>query len=212
MILIVVPTIPGREESLARCVESYMAHTDTDYAIRIYRNSPSAGEGWLSGVAEHVAVHGPPDYVALTNDDCEVTGEWWPAAVEACDAGKLPAPIVLNTDGSLQSAGGDFNEPSDLIHEIRPDWAEVGFTTIPFMSWEQWERVGMVPLHYCSDCWVSERGRQLGIPTVLRHGYRVTHHLHQVGRINDATADRSRMQSLLNARSDSDRRSQASEA
>lgn len=183
MLLIVIPTIVGREESLQRAIDSYERLTDCEHAIRVYANSPSSGEGWLSGVAEHVAQFGAPDYVHLTNDDCEPAVEdWWKPCVSACDQGCLPAPIVWNSDGSLQSAGGQIGAPGNLIHEVGKDWSPVGFTTVPFMSWRQWERIGMLPVHYASDLYASYRGRQLGVETVLRHGYEITHHMHPVGR------------------------------
>lgn len=188
---IVIPTIPGREESLARAVASYERTSGIDWVVRIFRDSPSSGQGWLSGVAEHVRLHGPPDYLHLSNDDCEaLSPDWWRDPVEACDAGSLPAPIVRNSDGSLQSAGGEMGGGvGNLITTLQDDWAEVDFTPIPFMSWEQWEQIGMQPVHYSSDVWVSHRGRQLGIPTVLRHGYEIAHHMESVGRLDSSVED-----------------------
>lgn len=180
---IVIPTIPGREESLKRCLGSYAASEDVDLRFHVYRNSPRSGTGWKRGTAELVELYGKPDYLHLTNDDCEAARkDWWRDAVEACDQGKIPAPVVKNSDGSLQSAGGDMNAGAHLLTTVQEDWAEVGFTTVPFLSWEQWQRIGMLDVHYASDLWVSEYGRQLGYPTVLRHGYEIVHHMHEVGR------------------------------
>jgi len=181
---IIIPTIPGREKSLERAVGSYEKTAEIPYGIQVVRDSRSSGEGWIQGVAEWVEWHGKPDYIHLTNDDCEVTDPlWWKAPVEVCGEGFIPAPIVRNPDGSLQSAGGDLGSSSgDLLTEMREDGAEVGFTTIPFLSWSQWEQIGMMPVHYASDVWVSHKGRQLGIPTILCHGYKVIHHTEQIGR------------------------------
>lgn len=179
---IVIPTIPGREASLKRCLGSYAA-TDVELRFHVFRNSPCSGTGWRKGTAELVKEYGAPDYLHLTNDDCEAAHpDWWRDAVEACDNGQIPAPVVRNPDGSLQSAGGDMNSGGHLLSTVQPDGTEVGFTTVPFLSWEQWKRIGMLDVHYCSDVWVSERGRQLGFPTVLRHGYEIVHHMHSVGR------------------------------
>lgn len=178
MLAVIIPTIPGREESLARTIASYRL-PDSD--IGIYPNSPSSGAGWLRGTEEFVKRHGEPDYLALTNDDCELIGDL-EAAKEVCDAGLLPAPIVYNPDDSLQSAGGMIGAPGNLLQSIGPDRSPVGFTTVPFMSWEQWKQIGMLEVHYASDVWVSYRGRQLGIETGLCHGYQVRHHNHHVGR------------------------------
>jgi hypothetical protein len=180
---VVIPTIPGREDSLDRCLESYGKTRGVELLFQVYPDSPCSGAGWKEGAAQLVEKHGEPDYLHLTNDDCEaLRPEWWRPAVSACDKGKLPAPIVRNTDGSLQSAGGDMSAGAHLLTTIQPDWTEVGFTTIPFLSWEQWKQIGMLYVHYASDVWVSHRGRQLGIPTVLRHGYEIAHHMHPVGR------------------------------
>lgn len=180
MIGIVIPTIPGREESLQLALDSYTRNAP-DAIWEVYPDSPSSGEGWRRGTEEFVRKYGAPDYLHLTNDDCELIGSLEPA-VEACDLNLLPAPIVRNIDGTLQSAGGNMNAPDNLIREIGPDWTPVGFTTVPFMSWEQWEQIGMLDVHYSSDVWVSHRGRELGIETVLRHGYEIVHKLHPVGR------------------------------
>jgi hypothetical protein len=197
---IIIPTIEGREESLERCIASYERHTDgIEFGFRVYRNSPSSGEGWLSGLAEFVSVHGQPDYVHLTNDDIEcANSEWWVSAVEVTQTNRIPAPVVYNSDGSLQSAGGQLGANGDLITELREDGAPVGFTTVPFMSWEQWEQIGMLPIHYSSDVWVSERGKQLGMETVLCHEYELIHHMHQVGRgAGMSQADRAGQDKIL---------------
>lgn len=180
---VVIPTIPGREESLDRCLASYRRTEGAELTFYVYRDSPCSGTGWKEGTARLVEHHGRFAYLHLTNDDCEAAHPlWWRDAVEACASGHLPAPIIRNSDGSLQSAGGDMGAGAHLLTTIQPDWTEVGFTTIPFLSWAQWSAIGMLDVHYGSDVWVSHRGRQLGVPTVLRHGYEIVHHMHQVGR------------------------------
>lgn len=181
---IVIPTIAGREQSLQRTIRSYRSHTrGVETIFCIHENAQASGEGWRKGAATLHAGWGPSDYLHLTNDDIEVTDpDWWRACVETCDEGKLPAPVVFNPDGSLQSAGGQIGAPGDLIAEIGRDGSPVGFTTVPFLSWTQWVEIGMLDVHYSSDVWVSERGKQLGMETVLRHAYQLTHHNHSVGR------------------------------
>lgn len=178
-IAVIVPTIPGREASLDRTIASYVTHPGVKIAT--WPDSPSSGEGWMRGLDKFVELYGEPDYVHFTNDDCELIGDL-SGPVVICDAGYLPAPIVYNADNTLQSAGGLLGAPDDLLKRIHPDCTTVGFTTVPFLSWSQWQRIGGLPIHYCSDVWFSERGRQLGIPTVICHGYEIVHHMHQVGR------------------------------
>jgi hypothetical protein len=94
----------------------------------------------------------------------------------------LACPVVLNPDGSVQSAGGDLSAPNCLRTGIATDWTPVPFTTVPFLNRDQWHRIGMIPLHYFTDVWVSERGRQLGYETVLRPAWTITHHNEMPGR------------------------------
>jgi 3-deoxy-D-manno-octulosonic acid (KDO) 8-phosphate synthase len=196
---IVVPTIPGREASLERCLTSYREKTEgIEVTFSVLENSPSAGAGWKMGAETLEQAHGPVDYLHLTNDDIECANdEWWTAAAEVTDTNQLPAPIVRNSDGSLQSAGGQLGANGDLLREIAPDGTRVGFTTVPFMSWSQWKQIGMLEVHYSSDVYVSERGRQLGIETVLCHDYELIHHMEQVGRLNTAGADKNRVLDAL---------------
>lgn len=44
------------------------------------------------------------------------------------------------------------------------------------MSLEMWERTGMIDLHYCTDMWTSYAARKHGWRTVVREGFRFTHH------------------------------------
>lgn len=192
---IVIPTIPGREASLARCLASYREMTEgIEIVFSVVENSPSSGGGWLQGAE---ALDERVDWLHLTNDDIECANDqWWMAAAEVTDTNQLPAPIVFNSDGSVQSAGGRLGAPGDLLKEIGPDGTRVGFTTVPFMSWSQWEQIGMLEVHYSSDVYVSERGRQLGIETILCHGYELVHHMEQIGRRDGAATDK---QTVLDA-------------
>jgi hypothetical protein len=65
-------------------------------------------------------------------------------------------------------------------------------TTIPFLTREMWNAIGMIPVHYCSDLWVSAIGRQYGWETVVRTGMRFTHHTAQPGRDYGRVSDDTR--------------------
>jgi hypothetical protein len=72
---LVVPTIPGREESLERCISSFELRTDDLTAI-VVKNSPTCGEGWMQGLESSSA-----PYVLLVADDIECINEsTFPAA------------------------------------------------------------------------------------------------------------------------------------
>jgi hypothetical protein len=175
---VIIPTIPGREDILGRCLSAFNLCSDgADIQLLVIDNKPSCGEAWLEG-----AESADGDYILLFADDLEVTEGWWLPLVEACDRGVLPCPIVRNGNGTLQSAGGDLAATNHLRDYVGDDWDPVGFTTVPFMSREQWDAIGMIPVHYFSDVWVSARGRQLGIETVLRTGTWIIHHNHHAGR------------------------------
>lgn len=180
---VVIPTIPGRESSLDRCIESYREHTrSAELIFAVRERSSTCGEGWMAG-AIRLERYGGVHYLHLTCDDIEaIDSSWWRAAIQTCDQGKLPAPIIRTPSGGIESAGGKLGAPNNLITDIGPDWSDVDFTTLPFLSWSQWKRIGMIKAHYATDVWVSYRGRQLGIPTVLRHSYTFKHHQERAGR------------------------------
>lgn len=173
MVDLVVPTVTGREEHLERCLDSYERNTARGVLrFIVIRDEETVGSAWRAGIERSTA-----PYVALTNDDCEITSPLWAGVCcETVDAGFLPCPIVRRPDGSLESCGGDMNAPACLISTEQPDQTPVDFTTIPFMSREQADAIGMLDgVHYGADVWVSHRGRQLGYETVIRHGYEFTH-------------------------------------
>lgn len=173
-VVIVVPTIPGREADLERCLASYK-RTAPDARVIVERGHSCVGDGWRAGAEKA----GDFDYLHLTNDDIEAHDGWLEPAIEAVDQGKIPAPLVYGPSGSLDSAGlqgfGQYRGPHH-------DWMRIGGTTIPFMNRAMWEQIGMVPIHYCADLWVSAKGRLKGYETVIRTGMCFSHHEAPAGR------------------------------
>jgi hypothetical protein len=170
VISVIVPTIQGREHHLDGCKVAYAAHTE-DYELIVVRDEPTCGIAWQAGADLAVG-----DYLHFSADDINPRAGWWQAAIETVGQGDLPAGPVFATDGSLQSCGGSWGE-------LEPDGAETAFTRVPFMSREQWAKVGpMIPTHYFTDNWVTFRGAQAGIRTVVNHGYAFTHHHVMEGR------------------------------
>jgi hypothetical protein len=177
---VIIPTITGREESLARCVASFPGLNHI-----IVRDEPTCGLAWIEGIKRSSA-----EYLLLTADDIEAQDDGWiEPCVEAVDDGYLPAPVVYRPNGTVESAGGDMNSPACLITDIQADWTPVDFTVMPFWSREQARKIRMIPAHYLCDTWVSHRGRQLGYETVLRHGYHLVHHHEMTGRIQPNHGD-----------------------
>jgi glycosyltransferase involved in cell wall biosynthesis len=170
VISIVVPTIDRREDSLARCIASYQQHTD-DYEIIVVRNAPNCGVVW-----QWAAEHSTGDYIAFSADDLEAHEGWWQEAVVMIDQGALPAPVIYNADGSIQSCGGSWET-------LEPEHSITEFTRAPFLSRTQWDVIGpMIPVHYYTDNWISYRGKLHDIPTVVCHAFQLTHHREQQGR------------------------------
>lgn len=176
MIDVIVPTIPEREQSLERLVRSL--HKTPDLNIVTIDGSPTCGAGWLDGIERTSG-----DYVLLACDDQEFLGAEWPAICMATvDHDNLPCPRVWTPQMHIESQGGDMDSLHHVIARPQKDRTFVDYTTVPFMSRKMAEQIGMIPVHYCSDVWVSYRGRQLGYETILRHGFDVRHHKEAAGR------------------------------
>jgi hypothetical protein len=175
-VAVVVPTIDGRERWLERIRAAYWR--TAPYAhVYVEKGHRSCGEAWLAGTKK--AEQDGFDYLHFGSDDLEPQEGWLKPAIEAVDAGFIPAPLVFHADGTLDSAGlagfGQYRGPCE-------DWQLVEGTTVPFMTREMWERIGMIPVHYCSDLYVSTVGRKHGWETAIRTGMRFTHHVAPEGR------------------------------
>jgi len=93
------------------------------------------------------------------------------------ERGLLPAPMILNPDGTLQSCG--------VSDRLEPDGASTGYTRIPLLTRHMLTRIEpLYPGHYWTDIYVSERARQLGIETEISHRYLFTHSWAHVGRLD----------------------------
>lgn len=175
-VAVIVPTIAGREDFLELCLDAY-ERTAPDATVVVVKDEPTCGIAWAKG-ADHV---GDFDYLHLTADDLEPQDDWLQAAVETVDAGYIPAPLVLLTDGTLQSAG---LQGFDVYTGSYADWQLVEGTTVPFVSREMWNKIGMIDTQYCTDLWVSRIGRMRGgWETVIRTPIQFVHHNAMAGRI-----------------------------
>lgn len=169
MISIVVPTVTGREHWLAECKASYAAHT-TDYELIVVEDRPTCGQAWLEGADQCAG-----DFIHFSADDLQPHAGWWKAAVACTDLNLLPAPRIVNTDGSLQTCGG-----SDGFAEL-PTGTRTDFTRIPFMSRTQWDLIRphvesfLRSAHYYTDNAISYGGMLEGIGTVVHRGFQFTH-------------------------------------
>lgn len=173
LLSVVIPTISGRKESLARAIASYRQTLDGEpHEIIVVEDEPS----W-PGACNLGFEQSKGDVIHFSADDLEALPDWNTQAVAHCVVhNELPAPVVYNhsPDGPWDNFmdGGD----GQLTH----------FTRIPLMTRRQYELIGPWPedLDYCADVWVSERGRTIGILTRMIHSYRFVHHWSQIGRID----------------------------
>lgn len=165
VISIVIPTVPGREDHFERCVTAYRERTRAEFELILEYDHPTVGRAWQEG-----AEKARGDYLHLTCDDLEPLDGWDAAAMAAADAGSLPAPRVVNA-----STGARESRPV-WGHEFA-DGVDCGISVIPFCSRGQWEKIGpLCTIHYYSDDFFSERGRQAGWPPLMCNGYSFRHH------------------------------------
>jgi len=183
VISIVIPTITGREHHLARCVDAYDSFTD-DCEMIVLKDRPTCGEVWAEG-----GEMASGDYLHFSADDLEPHEGWWEPAVRCVKEGKLPCPRIYRPDGSLESCGAWGTD--------QPDGTETNIARIPFLSREMWERGGWIlRAHYYTDNWIWMRGQELGIPTVVCHGYEFTHYYASEGRLQTMDSDLAAYQAL----------------
>ena len=175
----IIPTIPGREDSLERLIHSLRLRTYSELNPIVIDDSESCGWGWAKGLER---VEG--DYVLYACDDQQFVGDGWDQAARvAADQDLIACPRVWLPDGRVESQGGDMEAFAHIIGRPQKDWTPVDYTTVPFLSASAARAIGMLAdCHYATDVWVSYRGRQLGYETALRHGFDVVHHREMHGR------------------------------
>lgn len=176
-ISIIIPTIEGREEYLRNCLSSYAAYTK-NYETIILVDRPTCGIAWIEGVESSSG-----QYLHFSADDLCCHDGWWQAAYEVVQRNFLPAPRILNDDGSLQSCGGTNGWNAE-----HPTGEEADFSRIPFLSRKQWDKIAPLvrdflrDAHYYTDNAVSFAGRIAGFRTGIHRSYLFTHSLAEAGR------------------------------
>lgn len=170
---VVIPTISGREESLARAIASYedTLRDGPSYEIIIIRDEPTWPAACNEGYEQSKG-----DVIHFTADDLEALPGWWkPALVHLKKHNELPAPRVFD-----YRPDGQFANEED-----GPDGALTHFTRIPIMTRKQYKAIGVWPnIIYFADLWLSEQARAIGIETRMVFGYDFVHHWSQIGRVD----------------------------
>lgn len=180
-VAVIIPTVPGREDDLARTVAAYEAESDA--TVYPQYGHASVGAGWTAGVEALLNANGEPGvelprYVQFGNDDMPPDPGWLDPAVEAMECGFTPCPVMCRTDGSVESAGSWEPRPEP------DDWTMVDWTPLPFFRLDEWHLVGPIPpIHYYSDNWFAATSIYVAArDIVVRTHYRFTHTWAQPGR------------------------------
>lgn len=171
-ISVIVPTVPGREDHLARCTDAYtrLAAGNYDLELIVEHDHRSCGLGWQAG-----AQYASGDFIHLTDDDIEPWPGWHVPAIEVVERGCIPAPQVYSPAGYPQS------HPQPGF--VGSDWTVVHMSALPFCSRQQWEEIQpLFTAHYFTDDFFSVRAQRAGWTVRLRTGYAFTHHWAQVRR------------------------------
>ena len=178
MISVCVPTIDGREEWLERCHQSYCETTE-DFEFVVVRNWPTCNQGWNRALEQATG-----DFIHLSADDIEAQEGWWEAGMEWLEKGYLPAPRIINSDGTLQSCGDTDQEA--------PTGTRTELTRVPFFTRAQMEEFGIypiIPTQYFGDSWVSHCARLHGVETVVVREMQFIHSFANVGRTDERLWD-----------------------
>ena len=176
MIAVVIPTVAGREDVLAKCVASHAAGAGQ---LHVLKGFGSCGAAWNAGAL--LALQSPRvTHVLLTADDLIAKPGWERAAVAATDGGVLPAAI-LREHGTMNHWNAQDGEAGDLC----------AFPRVPFLPVGLLRRLLPIPsIHYYSDCWVGARAADLGWPTRVTADFEFVHLWAAAGRIHDSEPDR----------------------
>lgn len=171
-ISLIIPTITGREESLAAMLAAYKARTK---GFRLQVVTPLDAPNWAAGCNLGMA-KATGELFAFGSDDLEPIDGWADAMARTLDAGEIPAPQVWNHTHD----GPPVNEAQD-----GPAGSITAFSRVVALTAKMAELIGPWPeIDYYVDNWVSDKARTLGIETRVTAGYWFIHHWHQVGRLD----------------------------
>lgn len=169
--LVVIPTVPGREHSLARTIKAYRTNSKYPLDFLIVPGRETCGEAWRFGT-HYALLHDYP-LVHFTADDLDPQPGWDTTSAAKLAHGYLPAPVILNGDGTTVQATGRLASDRDALE---PDGTPVDFTGVPLLPSRFAYHLNVPDIHYFSDTWISYAARELfDTETVLDRRY-VFHH------------------------------------
>lgn len=191
-VTVVIPTVPGREESLERAKAAYRATVPAEaLTLDVRTGHSTCGAAW-----DVAAMEALTDLVHLSADDLEPLPGWFEVAVAALGEGVMPAPYVRNGHSAALESCGRWGE-------MTPESSSVPMSVIPIFPVAAWrggaplapspEHLTFDPrrrvatwtsldLHYFSDNAVSSCARAAGWEIRPRHGYAFLHWWEDAGR------------------------------
>jgi hypothetical protein len=153
---VVLPTIDGREDELARTIETYERLTPVPIEWIVETGYQTAGQAWNAMVPKATG-----EIVHLAADDLEPeTDGWFPAALIAIEQGNVPMGWVREDEA------GTFGRDFCRVWAGRRDW---------------WEPV--LETHYYSDDSLTDLMRAAGHLPVIAEGFDFYHRRSMVGRL-----------------------------
>jgi hypothetical protein len=185
---IIVPTVDGRQEILARCVQAYSERSEsaTVDTVRFFvePNHETCGIAWNAGADR--AMEWGADFLHFTADDITPGTKWLAPCIRSVGRGHLPAGLVCwheeqfvldpltdlpYEDDRLPQSGGynrffeDDTWPED---GSLMDRHEQHCLSVPFCSAAQWAKIGpSIATHYGTEKWLTlmawENGMKLEV-------------------------------------------------
>lgn len=167
MISIVVPTVPGREEWLEKCLAGYKK-TAPKAEVIVVRGEPTCAQAWEKGFEQSTG-----KYVHFTADDIVPLGAWWQDAITFLDKGIIPVADVVEDDKRFRCP-----TPMNVLKVMIP------FLTRGMLNLGEW----FLPIHHGSDDWITYRAVRLGFRVQFCPSYVVRHYIAPEGRVPERRA------------------------
>lgn len=156
---VVMPTITGREQELARSIEAYERLTPLPIEWVIEHDHPTCAAAWDAGVPKTTG-----EILHMGADDIEpATDEWFPAALKVIEQGNVPL-------GWVMEHGVTFGRDFARVVICRREW---------------WRDINP-ELHYWSDNQFDDLMRESGHQPVVAEGFDFLHRKSLIGRPDEA--------------------------
>lgn len=181
-LLLLVPTIKGREESCERTIASYERHGKYPFETYTARDYPSTGAAWAKLLPRVTQ-----DLAHLTTDDVTAESEWSQQIVNewVWNAG-LAVPLVMRMPGGEIESHGAHGR----LHLERTQVFWCGVPVVPKCCYRDianalWSAAPDGDIHYFSDNLISDVLRMNGHQQIALPAYRLGHWWESGGATND---------------------------